>query len=92
MAEKQKGGRLFLSDAGAELTDEIPKSPVGEAEVLSNRLQRLSFDDDGTNGFVAALLRQIGVEKELLETWVVHDRTSKMSFNCWLECPGKGYQ
>jgi hypothetical protein len=72
-----------LSNASAELTDEIPKRPVGEAETLGNRLQRLLFDDDGTNRFVAALLWQIRVEEELLKTRVIHDRTSKMSFNCW---------
>jgi uncharacterized protein (DUF1778 family) len=72
-----------LTDAGAEVSDEIAQSAVSEAEALGDRLQRLLLDDHGADRFVAALLRRLGSGKELLEPRVVHDRTSKMSLNCW---------
>jgi hypothetical protein len=62
---------------------------VLEAEACSDVLGRFAFHDDSADRFVAALLGQLGIDKELLPTRVVHDRTSKMSFNCWLERPKK---
>jgi hypothetical protein len=72
-----------LTDAGAELSDDVTQRAVGEAEANGDRLQRLLLDDHGAERFVAALLRRLGIGKELLELRVVHDRTSKMSLNCW---------
>jgi hypothetical protein len=78
-----------LADAGAKLRDEIPQRPVREAEAYGDVLSRFAFQDDSADRFVAALLGQLGIDKELLPTRVVHDRTSKMSLNCWCECQEK---
>ena len=80
---QRKGGRPSLTDAGAELSDEIAQGAVSKAEARGRRWQRLAFEDDGADGFVAPLRRLLGIAKELLEPWVVHDRTSKLSLNCW---------
>ena len=80
---RRKGGRPSLADAGAELSDEIPQRAISEAEAFGDRWQRLIRADDGADRFVAALLRRLGIGKELLEPRVVQDRTSKMSLNCW---------
>jgi hypothetical protein len=72
-----------VTDAGTELGQEIAQRAVSEAEAWGNLLRRLLLDDHGADRFVAALLRRLGIGKELLEPWVVHDRTSKMSLNCW---------
>lgn len=72
-----------MADAGAELREEITQRPVREAEAYGDGLSRLAVKDDGANRLVAALLGQLGIGKELSPTRVVHDRTSKMSFNCW---------
>lgn len=53
---RRKGGRPSLTDAGAELSNEIAQRAVSEAETLGNRLQRLLLDDHGSDRFVAALL------------------------------------
>ena len=71
-----------MTDAGAELSDEIAQAAVSEAEACGRRLQRLAFENDGTDGFVAPLRRLLRIDKELLEPRVVHDRTSKLSLNC----------
>ena len=78
-----------MADAGAKLSEEIPQRPVREAEASSDGLRRLALVDDGADRFVVALLGRLRIDKELLQTWVVHDRTSKMSRNCWLEHPEK---
>jgi hypothetical protein len=80
---RRKGGRPSLTDAGVELSDEIAQRAVSEAETCGDRLQRLLLDDHGAERFIAALLRRLGIGKEMLEPRVVHDRTSKMSLNCW---------
>jgi hypothetical protein len=72
-----------LTDAGAELSDEIAQGAVSKAEACGGCLQRLALDDYGADRFVAALLRRLGIGKELLEPRVVHDRTSELSLNCW---------
>jgi hypothetical protein len=74
-----------VADIGAELGDQIPQCPVGEAEAGGGRLRRLSLDHNGAKRFIAALLGRIGLAKELLETRVVHDRTLEMSLNYRLE-------
>jgi hypothetical protein len=76
-----------LADAGAKLREEITQRSVREAEACSDAWSRVAVNDDGAQRFVAALLGQLGSDEELLPTRVVHDRTSKMSFNCWLERP-----
>jgi hypothetical protein len=64
-----------------ELGEEISQGSVGEAETFSDGLQRLLVDDDRPQGFVAALLWVGGIEKELLDSWIVHDEISWMSCN-----------
>jgi hypothetical protein len=80
---QRKGGCPSLTDAGVELSDKIAQRTVGEAEAGGDRLQGLPLHGHGADCFVAALLRRLGSGKELLEPRVVHDRTSKMSLNCW---------
>ena len=72
-----------MANADAELSDDITKRSVSEAEARGDILQRLPLEDDGADRFVVALLSQLGSDKELLKTRVVHDRTSEMSLNCW---------
>jgi hypothetical protein len=83
VAPQRKGGRPSQADAGAELRDEIAQGAVSEAEVCSGHWQRLAFEDDGADRFVAPLQRLLGIDKKLLEPRVIHDRTSKLSLNCW---------
>ena len=72
-----------MADAGAELTDEIAHGAVGEAEAFGDLGHRLLVNRHGADGFVAALGCGLGIAEELLPAWVVHDRTSELSFNCW---------
>ena len=78
-----------MADASAKLSEEITQRPIREAEVSGDGLRGLAFEDDGANRFVVALRGRLWIDKELLQTRVVHDRTSKMSCNCWLERPEK---
>jgi hypothetical protein len=72
-----------------ELRNEIAQRPISEAEASGDRMQRMPFDDHGADRFVATLLRQLRIGKELLKPWVVHDRTSEMSLHDWREPPPK---
>jgi hypothetical protein len=83
MERQRKGGRPSLTDAGPELDNQITQRAVSEAEACGGPLQRLAFEEDGADRFVAPLRRVLGIDKELLEPRVVHDRTSKLSLNCW---------
>jgi hypothetical protein len=80
---QRKGGLPSLTDAGTEPRDEIAQGAVSEAEACGSRWQRLAFEDDGADRFVVPLRRLLGIDKELLEPRVVHDRTSQLSLNCW---------
>jgi hypothetical protein len=82
-AAQRKGGRATLTKAGTKLTDEITHRAVGDAEAPGDLRHRLLVEDDGTDDFVVALLRGLRIAKELLPTWVVHDRTSELSSNYW---------
>ena len=72
-----------MANVSAELSDEITQRSIREAEACGDILQKLSLDDNGADRFVVAMLGQLGIDEELLTTRVVHDRTSKMSLNCW---------
>jgi hypothetical protein len=74
-----------LAQASAKLTDEIAHGTVGDTETLGDLRHRMLVEDHGTDDFIAALLRGLRIAKELLPTWVVHDRTSGLSSNYWRE-------
>jgi hypothetical protein len=61
----RKGGRLTCADLAVELRDEIAERAVGESKALGDIEQRLLVDNDGADGFIAFLLSQIGLKKEL---------------------------
>jgi len=67
--------------ASSEPGDEIAERTVGEAEVTSDVGQGTPVQEEGTQGFVVALLGLARIAKELLAARVVHDRPSKVSLH-----------
>jgi hypothetical protein len=65
----------------AELGDEIAERAVGEAELAGDVGQGTPLQEDGTQRFVAALLRLLGFAEKVLAARVIHDRSSEMSHN-----------
>ena len=59
---------------GADLADEQTESSGGVVEPHSRVLLGQAFDEDGTEGFVLALLRTRGLEEETLHKGIVHGR------------------
>jgi hypothetical protein len=64
---------------GTELADEIAERAVGKAKLARDVGQGTPVQEEGTQGFVAALLRLLGLAEELLAAQVIHDRPSKVS-------------
>ena len=59
--EAKKGGRLSLTAAGPERSDDIVQRAVTEAEACSDRLQKLPFDDHSVDRLVATLSRRLAI-------------------------------
>jgi hypothetical protein len=74
-------------ELGAEPGDEITNGAVGEPEPASDRGHGLAFHEEGPGDLVMALLGLLGIEEELPNAMVVHDRPSQLSLN-YFEKPG----
>lgn len=89
VAWQRKGGSAALAQAGAKLTEQIAHRAIGDAEARGDVGHRLLLEEDGTDDFVAKMLRGLRIGEE--QAWVVHDRASEFVIELFVPTLGKGY-
>jgi len=81
----EKGGRRTRTHRGSEPMNQLPHASICITIFVSNVVLWKTFDEDGSQRLVLAVVGcRIGVQEELLAASVIHDRTPQVlvGFRC----------